>query len=145
MQTDNELDAMKQVLADIRRRSEEWLNAVPAKPGFRSYGKVSQVLGTLIEATMPPVEIGELCHLMNPDSPQRMMAEVVGFTDKAAILSALSPLEGVSNRTVIEPLRCMHEVEVGEHMFGCVLDGFGHLQFRTPAAPDARSTWRDTV
>lgn len=139
-------DAVEQALAPVRAQVARRLGGLPAAPGFRSHGKVSQVLGTLIEAHMPPVEIGELCHLLNPAQPdQRMLAEVVGFTDQAAILSALSPLEGVSNRTVIEPLRRAHSVEVGDHLFGGVLDGFGYLQFRAPAAGDAVSTWRETV
>ena len=117
--------------------------ALPRRPGFTSQGKVAQVLGTLIEAHMPPVQIGELCNLRNPDvAGSEMLAEVVGFTDKAAILSALSPLEGVSTRTVIEPLRRAHSIEVGDHLFGCVLDGFGRHLFRAPAARDNVVTWR---
>ena len=117
--------------------------ALPRRPGFTSQGKVAQVLGTLIEAHMPPVQIGELCNLRNPDvAGSEMLAEVVGFTDKAAILSALSPLEGVSTRTVIEPLRRAHSIEVGDHLFGCVLDGFGRHLFRAPAARDNVATWR---
>lgn len=142
------LDAheIDQSLAQLRLRLAPWLAGLPAMPGYRSYGKVSQVLGTLIEAQMPPVQIGELCHLINPAQAQQpMLAEVVGFIQNAAILSALSPLEGVSNRTVIEPLGRAHTVEVGDHLYGCVLDGYGRLQFRAPAVTQVVSTWRDTV
>lgn len=133
-------------LAGIRSRIPLWLGSLPKAPGFTSHGKVSQVLGTLIEAHMPPVQIGELCSLINPARPDKpMLAEVVGFTDTAAILSALSPLEGVSNQTVIEPLRRAHSVEAGDHLFGGVLDGFGRLQFRAPAAKDNVETWREWV
>ncbi|MFZ6773940.1 FliI/YscN family ATPase [Undibacterium sp. SXout7W] len=142
----NTTEAIETVLAPIRLRVPQWLSCLPKKPGLYINGKVSQVLGTLIEAHMPPVEIGELCHLINPVQPDKhMLAEVVGFTDRAAILSALSPLEGVSNRTIIEPLRRAHSVEVGDHLFGSVLDGFGRFQFRAPAAHEVVSTWRDTV
>lgn len=144
-----ELDSVQAIdaaLAPIRSQIPEWIDRLPPMPGFSSHGKVSQVLGTLIEAHMPPVEIGELCHLINPAFPDKhMLAEVVGFTDKAAILSALSPLEGVSTRTIIEPLRKVHTVEAGDHLFGSVLDGFGRPQFRAPAAIDIVSTWRETV
>jgi type III secretion protein N (ATPase) len=133
-------------LARVRAQASQWLARLPATPGYCSRGKVSQVLGTLIEAHLPPVKIGELCHLFNPAQPQhRMLAEVVGFTDKAAILSSLSPLEGVSTLTVIEPLRRAHSVEAGDHLFGCVLDGFGHIQYRAPATVGLSSTWRDMV
>jgi type III secretion protein N (ATPase) len=133
-------------LAEIQARAAGWLARLPDKPGFASHGKVSQVLGTLIEARMPPVKIGELCHLHNPSNPGKpMLAEVVGFTDRSAILSALSPLEGVSTQTVIEPLRRAHMVEAGDHLFGGVLDGFGRLMFRAPAAAGNVETWREWV
>jgi type III secretion protein N (ATPase) len=139
-------DRVEEALAPVRTRLAERLARLPARPGFLARGKVSQVLGTLIEAQMPPVQIGELCHLFNPERPGApMLAEVVGFTDRAAILSALSPLESVSTLTVIEPLRSSHMVEAGDHLFGCVLDGFGRFQFRAPAASDLTATWRDKV
>lgn len=146
MLTPVKTDAMDAVLRGIGTSIPSWRERLPARPGLSVRGKVSQVLGTLIEAHMPPVEIGELCHLTNPANPgQPMLAEVVGFTDQAAILSALSPLEGVSSQTVIEPLRRSHSVEVGDHLFGGVLDGFGRLQYRAPAASKVVSTWRDVV
>lgn len=138
--------ATEDALKAIRLQAPLWLERLPGKPGLTSLGKVSQVLGTLIEAQMPPVEIGELCHLINPALPDKpMLAEVVGFTGTAAILSALSPLEGVSNRTMIEPLRRAHSVEAGDHLLGCVLDGFGRPHFRASAAAECTETWRDMV
>jgi ATP synthase in type III secretion protein N len=143
---DNMLPAIDDKVAGIRARATAWTERLPNKPGFISFGKVSQVLGTLIEAHMPPVQIGELCHLTNEQNPGKpMLAEVVGFTDKAAILSALSPLEGVSSRTIIEPLRRAHSIEVGDHLLGGVLDGFGRLMYRVPACADNHGTWRDVV
>ncbi|MFB9288450.1 FliI/YscN family ATPase [Pseudoduganella plicata] len=138
-----DLDA---VLARLRATLPAWTETLPRQPGFSSRGKVSQVLGTLIEAQVPPVRIGELCHLVNPGNEGKpMLAEVVGFTERCAILSALSPLEGVSTTTVIEPLRRAHTIDVGDHLFGCVLDGFGRHMFRAPAAAGNVATWRDTV
>ncbi|HJW57153.1 MAG TPA: hypothetical protein VJ577_17965, partial [Burkholderiaceae bacterium] len=58
--------AIGEALAVIRPKVSGWLGTVPKNPGFTSRGKVSQVLGTLIEAHMPPVQIGELCHLLDP-------------------------------------------------------------------------------
>jgi type III secretion protein N (ATPase) len=138
--------AIDQKLAAIQSQVPQWLEKLPKNPGFTVHGKVSQVLGTLIEASMPPVQIGELCHLLNPVNPDKpMLAEVVGFTDTAAILSALSPLEGVSNRTIIEPLRRAHSIEAGDHLLGCVLDGFGRFMFKVPAAKDNVETWREVM
>jgi type III secretion protein N (ATPase) len=139
-------DGLEAMLERIRLTVPEWTAALPRQPGFSSRGRVSQVLGTLIEAQMPPVRIGELCHLANPgQTTAPMLAEVVGFTERYAILSALSPLEGVSTTTLIEPLRRAHTIDVGDHLFGSVLDGFGRPMFRVPAAANSVPTWRATV
>jgi type III secretion protein N (ATPase) len=125
---------------------------LPARPGLREWGRVTQVLGTLLEARLPDVRVGELCALGDDaqasamaavadgcataaQAARVMLAEVVGFTPHATLLASLSPLEGVSTRTRVMPLRRSLEVEVGPHLLGCVLDGFGRLQFRAPHAP----------
>ena len=43
-------------------------------------GKVLQVIGTIIKASVPGVKIGELCILKNPWEDVELMAEVVGFS-----------------------------------------------------------------
>lgn len=100
----SELASLDTVVSRMNADSAAWIAGLPEKPGFSSYGKVARVLGTVIEAHMPPVQIGELCQMNNPGSEISLLAEVVGFNHHAALLSALSPLEGVSNRTRITPL-----------------------------------------
>ena len=142
---EDELADMDRTIARLAADRARWLTEFPSKPGFTSCGKVARVLGTVIEAHMPPVQIGELCSLSNPESDVELLAEVVGFNNHAALLSALSPLEGVSNRTRITPLRCSHSIEVGEHLLGCVLDGFGRMLFRTAIMPPEQPGWRVSV
>jgi type III secretion protein N (ATPase) len=117
---------------------------LPLRPGLSEWGRVVQVVGTLIEASLPPVQIGELCELRHDVASSddnaasgAMLAEVVGFTPEATLLASLSPLEGVSVRTRVLPLRRQLEVEVGPHLLGCVLDGFGRVMFRARQAPPA--------
>ncbi len=140
-----ELAEMDRTIATLVADRAGWLAEFPSKPGLTSCGKVARVLGTVIEAHMPPVQIGELCSLSNPGSAVELLAEVVGFNNHAALLSALSPLEGVSNRTRITPLRRSHSIEVGEHLLGCVLDGFGRMLFRTAIMPPEQPGWRVSV
>jgi type III secretion protein N (ATPase) len=142
---DGELAEMDRIIASLAADRAGWSQEFPSKPGFTSCGKVARVIGTVIEAHMPPVQIGELCSLSNPGSDVELLAEVVGFNNHAALLSALSPLEGVSNRTRITPLRCSHSIEVGEHLLGCVLDGFGRMLFRTAIMPPEQPGWRVSV
>ncbi len=142
---ERELAEMDRTITSLAADRVGWLQEFPSKPGFTSCGKVARVIGTVIEAHMPPVQIGELCSLSNPGSDVELLAEVVGFNNHAALLSALSPLEGVSNRTRITPLRSSHSIEVGEHLLGCVLDGFGRMLFRTAIMPPEQPGWRVSV
>ena len=90
-------------------------------------GKVRQVLGTLVEGSVPNASIGELCEIYSHAEPNHSLpSEVVGFTQEATLLSPLKSLEGISSSWMIRPLRRSHSVVVGRHLLGRILDGFGN-------------------
>ena len=88
-------------------------------------GKVIQVVGTIIKASVPGVKIGEVCLLRNPWEDVEVQAEVVGFTRDAVLLTALGTMIGISAETEVIPTRHVQMVPVGEHLLGRVLDGLG--------------------
>ena len=88
-------------------------------------GRVTQVTGTIIKAVIPGVRVGELCELRNPDQTLSLLAEVVGFQHPNALLTPLGNMLGISSSTEVIPLGKMHEVGVGDHLLGKVLDGLG--------------------
>lgn len=98
---------------------------------LRVRGWVSQVSGTIIRAIVPGVKVGELCHLVNPDDGYRLLAEVVGFEEHEALLTPLGEMQGVSNNTEVIPTGRPHEIEVGEHLLGKVVDGLGQIMEET--------------
>lgn len=125
---------------------------LPRSPGTRVSGRVVQVLGTLIEAKMPSVKVGELCQLLlDGETPEvsapsmSTLAEVVGFTANSTLLASLSPLEGVSNQTRVLPLRQRLSVQVGPHLLGAVLNGFGHVEHRAIGQRDDLEPWQVDV
>lgn len=89
-------------------------------------GRVTQVTGTLLKAVVPGVRIGELCHLRNPDNSLSLQAEVIGFAQHQALLTPLGEMFGISSNTEVSPTGTMHQVGVGEHLLGQVLDGLGN-------------------
>nr|WP_196489325.1 FliI/YscN family ATPase [Burkholderia territorii] len=92
-----------------------------------SLGRVTQVIGTLIEGTVPVASIGEICEVYDPERAEaRILSEVVGFNDVSTILSPLGSIEGTSSRFLIKPLRQRHHVNVDLSLLGRVLDGFGN-------------------
>lgn len=88
-------------------------------------GRVTQVVGAIIHATMPPVKVGEICLLHNVGSTRDMQAEVVGFRDGAALLTPLGDVYGVSAATQVVPTGRVQTVSVGPELLGRVLDGLG--------------------
>ena len=88
-------------------------------------GKVIQVVGTIIKASVPGVKIGEVCILRNPWEEHEVQAEVVGFTREAVLLTALGAMIGISGETEVIPTRRVQRVPVRKNLLGRVLDGLG--------------------
>lgn len=106
-------------ITDLMKRGVEEANPIEVK------GRVLQVIGTLIKASVPRVKIGELCSLKNPWDDWTLLAEVIGFSQDAALLTPLGELTGVSSSTEVIPSGQMQKVPVGPQLLGRVLDGMG--------------------
>lgn len=90
-------------------------------------GRVDKVVGTIIQASVPGVKVGELCILRNPGEKWMLRAEVVGFSQNIALLTPLGDLEGISYHTEVIPTGHVLSVPVGEELLGRVLNGVGDV------------------
>ena len=93
---------------------------------MRSRGRVTQVLGTIIKAVTPQAEVGELCQLVTPHHDQILLAEVIGFHGREALLTPIGTMMGISDATEVIPTGRSHHVLVGHGMLGRILDGMGN-------------------
>ncbi|MBL9157777.1 MAG: type III secretion system ATPase SctN [Verrucomicrobiales bacterium] len=103
-------------------------------------GRVTKVIGTIIEAVVPSAKLGELCMLRNPGEDRQIPTEVVGFSKGAALLTPLGNMLGISSATEVIPTGAVHQVPVGDALLGRVIDGLGFpLDEATkgPLRPDA--------
>ena len=102
-------------------------------------GRVIQVVGTIIKASVPGVKVGEICILRNPWEDYEVQAEVVGFTRDAVLLTALGTMIGISAETEVIPTRHVQMVPVGMNLLGRVVDGLGRpldAETKGPLRPD---------
>ncbi|MEK6557335.1 MAG: EscN/YscN/HrcN family type III secretion system ATPase, partial [Candidatus Margulisiibacteriota bacterium] len=87
-------------------------------------GRVTEVVGLIIEAQIQGVSVGEVC-LIELSDKKNVRSEVVGFKREKVLLMPFGPLEGISPGCLVyatgEPLR----VKVGAELLGRVLDGLG--------------------
>jgi len=87
-------------------------------------GRIQRVNGMLLQCRLPQARIGELCQVeKNPGDS--MLAEIIGFDQQDAVLSALGNLEGVQVGARVQRLGVPHRVKVSDELLGQVLDGFG--------------------
>ncbi|MDF1799701.1 MAG: FliI/YscN family ATPase [Planctomycetota bacterium] len=96
-------------------------------------GEVERVSGMLVEATGVPAAMGELCHI-DRGPLGGIAAEVVGFRGVNTLLMPHGDLTGISPMQGVTALGKVFTVDVGEHLLGKSLDGFGHP---LPGSPKA--------
>ena len=108
-------------------------DAVDEVSSLEIRGRVDQVVGTIIRASVPGVKVGELCILRNPGENWMLRAEVVGLSKNNARITPLGDLEGISYHTEVIPTGHVLSVPVGEELLGRVLNGVGDVADGGPA------------
>ena len=89
-------------------------------------GKITQVIGLVIESQGPNVSLGELCYIHShfvgvPPIP----AEVVGFRKGLVLLMPIGEMQGVGPGCEVVSAQKTLGVKVGPELLGRVLDGLG--------------------
>ncbi len=89
------------------------------------HGRITEVVGMLIKAVVPQVQMGEVC-LVKREGEAPLLTEVVGFTKEEVFLSPLGELKGIGPSSEVIPTRMPLNIKVGPGLLGRVLDGLGH-------------------
>lgn len=88
-------------------------------------GKVSQVVGVVIESRGPAARLGEVCEIhVNRNAPP-ILAEIVGFRENHVLLMPLGDMEGIGLGSDVIARGASMKVRVGQGLLGRVLDGLG--------------------
>lgn len=91
----------------------------------RQFGKVTQVVGLVIESAGPAVSVGRLCHIENRDDGSRVRAEVVGFRDDRTLLMPLGSTAGITPGAIVTSTGEQLRVPVGPGLIGRIVGGLG--------------------
>ena len=108
---------------DIQKFRDALHNAAPMK----LTGKVTQIIGLVIESQGPTVTVGELCYVSShfagmPPIP----AEVVGFREGSVLLMPVGEMQGIGPGCEVIATGRRLRVKVGPELLGRVLDGLGN-------------------
>ncbi len=88
-------------------------------------GKVTQIIGLIIESDGPKASIGDLCYIYNDLNDKPMWAEVVGFKTKKLLLMPLGSMDGLRPGAIVTNTGAPMQIKVGPQLIGRVLDGLG--------------------
>ncbi len=89
-----------------------------------SYGRVLDIVGTIIEAMIENVRVGTLVKIHPQNSEQGIVGEVVGFKKEHALILPFSTLQGVSTSDRVEAIQTFDDIIVGDFLLGRVVDPF---------------------
>ena len=96
-------------------------------------GRLKQVVGPVLQASLPNARVGDTCLLRDPAGGEPLLAEITGFADGNTFLSPFGGTQGLSPDTLVEPLFKPYSIDVGDFLLGRVLDGAGR---RIDEAPE---------
>lgn len=95
---------------------------------YNCYGKVAKVVGLTVESIGPEAKLGDLCRIVvDKESGNYVMAEVVGFHDNRLLLMPYESMDGIGVGCVVENTGHPLTVSVGNELLGHTLDGLGRL------------------
>lgn len=92
---------------------------------LRRRGRVTNLIGLVVEATGLEAEVGEVCHLQAGRHRPAVPAEVVGFRDGRTMLMPLGEMHGIGPGTAVTATGAPFGVAVGDALLGRVIDGLG--------------------
>lgn len=91
---------------------------------IKHFGRVTQVVGLVIESAGPAISIGRLCNIENHDGT-RIQAEVVGFRDDRLLLMPYGPIAGINPGAIVTSTSDQLRIPVGPMLIGRILGGLG--------------------
>jgi flagellum-specific ATP synthase len=89
---------------------------------IKVWGKVTRIVGLVIEGFCPHASIGSLCEITTMTGKKGLFAEIVGFKDNKAQLMPLGDLRGLGPGSLIRVIRNSATIGVGNNLLGRVVD-----------------------
>jgi flagellum-specific ATP synthase len=107
-------------------------------------GRVSRVVGLVVESVGPRARVGEMCEIRGHGAP--LPLEVVGFRDGRVLLVPLGDVAGIRPGDRIVACGGVLSMPVGDRLLGRVIDGLGRpLDHLGPLDTTDRAPLRPTA
>jgi flagellum-specific ATP synthase len=106
--------------------SEKYLDVINNVEPLKISGKITQIVGLVIESQGPSVNLGDLCYISPRNGGEIIPAEVVGFRQNRVLLMPIGEMQGIGPGCEVFSAHQALKVNVGHHLLGRILDGLGN-------------------
>jgi len=125
MNIEQESQSMNEERAGMAFDYDKYHRLIEQGNPIKVYGKVSQVIGLVVEGNGPCTSVGEMCEIYAESNGDPIGAEVVGFKTGKVLMMPLEGIRGVGPGCKIVSLGKKADVRVGRGLLGRVIDGMG--------------------
>lgn len=105
---------------------EKYSGALRENSLLKFSGRVSKIIGLMIESIGPAVEIGEVCDIFPIKNIKPLKGEVVGFNNDKVLIMPLGDMTGIGPGSRVVASGHALQVDVSEDLLGRILDGLGN-------------------
>lgn len=111
----------------IEANLKKFTQAIQESEPIKLSGKITQIIGLVIESRGPNVSMGELCYVKSrKEGIAPIPAEVVGFREGLVLLMPIGDMVGIGPGCEVVAAQKTLQVRVGPQLLGRVLDGLGN-------------------
>ena len=104
----------------------EYIARIERTRPYRWLGRVSKIIGLVVESNGPAASVGEMVEIRSLDGSHVVTAEVVGFRDNRTLLMPLSEMSGITYGDEVVSRGLLFSLGVSESLLGRVVDGLGN-------------------
>lgn len=96
-------------------------------PNYQLYGRITSITGSRIEVSgLPPnFSIGNQCMIIDPNNPDPIACEIIGFQNNVAIALPFYTIDGVSPGAKVVLSSNLRSVFPSENWLGRIINGLG--------------------
>jgi flagellum-specific ATP synthase len=91
----------------------------------KTFGKVTKVVGMVVEGRGIKAPLGSVCHVMG-DGSHVVPMEVVGFREGSVLFMPYGDMRGIKPGSLVRSTSSPPQLPVGSRYLGRVVDGFGN-------------------
>lgn len=112
-------------MINLEMRMKKYFDKIEHLDLVKVNGRVTQVIGLVIESVGPSASLGEVCVIKSRNEETICLAEVVGFKNNRVLSMALGDINKISPGSEIVATGKTFSIPVGRKLLGRIIDGLG--------------------